>query len=203
MKKGSLEVICGCMYSGKTEELIRRIRREQIAGRKIQSFKSHRDIRYSQNTIQSHIGTQLDAIMLTRSSAVELQALIDYSADAIAIDEIQFFDIEVAQLCDDLANSGKRVIVAGLDLDFRGEPFRGPIQSLLCKADRIDKLTAVCVECGQPAVRTQRLVDGRPAKWTEPILSIGGKDIYQAVCRLHHRIEMPPKEERNKSYEVI
>jgi thymidine kinase len=194
--KGSLEVICGCMYSGKTEELIRRVKREEIAKRKIQVFKSHLDTRYSLESIQTHNGNRISAHQVPLSSSKRLEAMIDPTADVIAIDEIQFFDDAVVSICDRLAQSGVRVIVAGLDLDFRCEPF-GPMPGLLAKADKIDKLTAVCVVvtdgvvCGEPATRSQRLVDGQPAKWDEAVLVVGAYDTYKAVCRQHHYIERP------------
>ena len=202
-RPGVLEVICGSMYSGKTEELMRRIRRALIAGQKVQVFKSHRDIRYSDDEIQSHTGLTIKAIRVPSSSSTELQRMIDDAADVIAIDEIQFFDEDVVSVCENLAIAGKRVIVAGLTLDFRGEPFRGPMLALLAKADKLDKLTAICVVCGEAATHTQRLVNERPAKWDEPIIVIGGPDIYRAVCRQCHQIEKPPPSERHTTYEAI
>jgi thymidine kinase len=196
-KKGSLEVICGCMYSGKTEELIRRVKREEIAGRKVQVFKSHLNTRYSLEAIRTHNGRSIEATQVTNSSSAILQEMVDPEADVVAVDEIQFFDNEVVAVCDQLADSGMRVIVAGLDLDFRGEPFPGPMPALLAKADKLDKLTAVCVECGQPATRSQRLVDGQPAEWDAATLMVGAEDTYISVCRQHHQIERPdlPSEE--------
>ena len=190
-RSGSLEVICGCMYSGKTEELIRRVRREQIAKRRIQVFKSHLDTRYSLEAIITHDGKEIEAKQVPLSSSRRLEEMIDRQAEVVAIDEIQFFDMGIVSLCDDLANSGVRVIVAGLDLDFRGEPFPGPIQALMAKADKIDKLTAVCVECGESATRSQRLLNGEPAKWDEAVLVVGAREFYVAVCRNHYRIDRP------------
>lgn len=190
-RKGSLEVICGCMYSGKTEELIRRVKREEIARRRVQVFKSHLDTRHSLEVIRTHAGRTIEAKQVPRSSSERLKTMIESNVDVIAIDEIQFFDDGIVSICDDLANSGVRVIVAGLDLDFRGEPFPGPMPALLSKADKVSKLTAVCVECGDPATRTQRLVNGEPAKWDEAILVVGAYDEYQAVCRLHHHCRKP------------
>lgn len=187
-KIGSLEVICGCMFSGKTEEMIRRIKREDIAKRKVQVFKSHLDTRYSLESIETHDGKRIYAHQVPFSDSAKIEKMLLRDTEVVAIDEIQFFDEGVVAICDRLANSGIRVIVAGLELDFRGEPFPGPISALLAKADKIDKLTAVCVDCGQPAVRSQRMVGGRPAKWDEATLVVGAQDTYQAVCRLHHRI---------------
>jgi len=207
-KTGTLEVICGCMYSGKTEELIRRIRRELIAKRRIQVFKSYRDIRYSINEIASHDGQKVKALLVPKSegkettSSEELFKIMDLSNDVFAIDEVQFFDVEMAHLCNKLANSGKRIIVAGLDLDFRGMPFRGPMPLLMSYADKIDKLQAVCSICGSPASHTQRLINGRPAKWDETIYLIGGEDTYKAVCRKHHIIKRPNSGKLIKDYKV-
>ena len=192
-ERGSLEVVCGCMFSGKTEELIRRVKREYIAKSNVQVFKSHLDTRYSIEKVYTHDGEILEALQIPESLSSELLKRINPETDVIAIDEVQFFDNGIVELCEDLASKGVRVIVAGLDLDFRGEPFPGPMPTLMAKADRIDKLTAVCVKCGQPAVRSQRLVDGKPANWDEATLVVGAQDKYEAVCRLHHQIERPTK----------
>lgn len=205
---GRLEVICGCMYSGKTEELIRRVRRVLIAKRSVQVFKSHRDTRYSKYEVTSHTGEKVNAIVVPKSpnqettSSDEFLKLVDNSFGVIAIDEVQFFDENMANICNNLANQGKRVIVAGLDLDFRGLPFRGPMTKLLAFADSIDKLHAVCSVCGETASMTQRFVDERPAKWDETIFVEGGHDIYKAVCRQHHYIEIPNDNDVSKTYKV-
>ncbi|MCQ3936569.1 MAG: thymidine kinase [Chloroflexi bacterium] len=194
---GRLEVICGCMYSGKTEELIRRVRRVLIARRDVQVFKSHRDTRYSKYEVTSHTGEKVNAIVVPKdphketTSSEEFLKLINHSVNVIAVDEIQFFDENMANICNHLANLGKRVIVAGLDLDFRGLPFRGPMSTLLAYADSIDKLHAVCSVCGETASMTQRFIGDRPAKWDETIYVVGGHDIYKAVCRKHHYIQVP------------
>lgn len=207
---GSLEFICGCMYSGKTEELLRRARLEMIGRRKVQLFKSHRDLRFSKEKIQSHDGKSIDALIVSpslyephRSSSKDLVERIAPDVDTIAIDEIQFFDDNIVEVCSQLANKGKKVITAGLTLDFRGEPFGHHILSLLAKADYITKLHAVCIVCGDDATMTQRLVDNKPAKWTDPIYMFGGHDVYQAVCRQHHVIERPLTEDIRKHYEVL
>ena len=188
-ERGSLEVICGCMFSGKTEELVRRVKREYIAKRHVQIFKSHLDTRYSMKQVHTHDGKSIEAWLVPGSKSVELSKKLQQDTDVVAIDEIQFFDNGVVEICDQLVDKGVRVIVAGLDLDFRGEPFPGPMQSLLAKADRVDKLNAVCVKCGSPATRSQRLVGGKPAKWNEATLVVGAQDNYEAVCRVHHQIE--------------
>ena len=131
-------------------------------------------------------------MQIPESLSSELNKRIESGTDVVAIDEIQFFDNGVIEVCEKLANNGVRVIVGGLDLDFRGEPFPGPIQVLLVKADRLDKLTAVCVKCGGPAVRSQRLVDDKLTRWDDDILVVGARGKYEAVCRLHHQIKKPP-----------
>lgn len=180
---GWIEVICGSMFSGKTEELLRRLRRAQIARQQVQVFKHSIDRRYSETAIASHNGLEAKAIPVQDSA--ELRALLDPAADVIAIDEVQFFDAEIATLCDELADQGKRVICAGLDMDFRGEPF-GPMPPLLALAERIDKLQAICVVCGGPASHTQRLIDGEPARYDDPVVLVGANEVYQARCRGCH-----------------
>lgn len=180
---GWIEVVCGSMFSGKTEELIRRLRRAQIARQKIQVFKHSIDRRYSETSIASHNGLKESAIPVRDS--IELRDRLDFTADLIAIDEVQFFDDGVVSLCDELADLGKRVVSAGLDMDFRGEPF-GPMPRLLAIAERVDKLQAICVVCGGPASHTQRLIDGDPAYYEDPVVLVGADEVYQARCRGCH-----------------
>ncbi len=182
---GWIEVICGSMFSGKTEELIRRLRRAQIARQKIQVFKPTIDVRYANQAIASHNGLQENAIPVSDSAA--LRARVDPDSTVIAIDEVQFFDEGIIALCTDLANQGRRVICAGLDMDFRGMPF-GPIPQLLAVAERVDKLQAICVVCGAAASRTQRLIEGRPATDDDPIVLVGASEVYEARCRAHHQV---------------
>jgi thymidine kinase len=182
---GSIEVICGSMFSGKTEELIRRIKRAQIARKQVQVFKPLIDTRYSTEEVASHDGVRAQAIPV--ATAAEIADLIQAHTHVIAIDEIQFFDDAVIQLCEKLASDGKRVIVAGLDQDFRGEPF-GPIPQLMAKAEDVAKLHAICIVCGAAASRTQRLIDGRPAAYHDPIILVGAQEAYEARCRLHHEV---------------
>jgi thymidine kinase len=182
---GSIEVICGSMFSGKTEELIRRLRRAQIARQTIQVFKPAIDVRYTDKAIASHNGLQENAIPVRDS--VELQERVNPEADVIAIDEVQFFDEGIIALCNDLADEGKRIICAGLDMDFRGEPF-GPIPQLLSVAERVDKLQAICVICGAAASRTQRLIEGQPAHYDDPVVLVGASEVYEARCRAHHQV---------------
>lgn len=186
---GWIEVICGSMFSGKTEELIRRIHRAQIARQKVQVFKPAIDQRYGEGAVASHNGLQTHAIPV--NSAAELRQLVDSTATVIAIDEVQFFDASVVALCQELAGQGKRVICAGLDMDFRGEPF-GPIPQLLAVAEKVDKLQAICVVCGGPASRSQRLINGQPAHYNDPIVLVGASEVYEARCRGCHVVPGHP-----------
>ena len=180
---GWIEVIVGPMYSGKSEELIRRIKRAKIARQKVQVFKPSIDIRYSITEVVSHSGDKEGAYSIEK--AADIYKFVDEDTDVIAIDEVQFFDDEIIEVCKKLADKGKRVICAGLDLDFRGEPF-GPVPKLLAIAEFVDKIQAICVVCGNPATRTQRLINGRPAKYTDPIVLVGAKEAYEARCRKCH-----------------
>jgi len=189
-RSGSIEVICGSMFSGKTEELIRRLRRAQIARQKIQVFKPAIDLRYTDKAIASHNGLQENAIPVNDSA--ELLAHLDATADVIAIDEVQFFDTSIVDVCNTLADQGKRVICAGLDMDFRGVPF-GPIPQLLAIAERVEKLQAICVVCGAAASRTQRLIAGQPAYIDDPVVLVGASEVYEARCRAHHQTPQRPQ----------
>jgi len=182
---GWIEVICGSMFSGKTEELIRRLRRAQIARQKIQVFKPVVDSRYAAKAIASHNGLQEQAIPV--SSSIELQAQVAPRTDVVAIDEVQFFDDALVEVCGRLASQGKRVICAGLDMDFRGLPF-GPIPQLLAVAEQVDKLRAICVVCGAPASHSQRLIEGSPAYYDDPVVLVGASEVYEARCRAHHKV---------------
>lgn len=182
---GSIEVITGSMFSGKTDELIRRLRRATIARQKVQVFKPAIDNRYAEQKVTSHAGSAYDAIPI-RCSADILQ-LIEPDTTVVAIDEAQFFDSEVANISQKLADRGLRVIVAGLDTDFRGEPF-GPMPVLMAQAERVDKLHAICMVCGESATRTQRLVNGRPAHYNDPVVIVGASELYEARCRSHHEV---------------
>lgn len=182
---GWIEVICGSMFSGKTEELIRRVRRAQIARQKVQVFKHSLDARYAQREVTSHNGLQWEAVPV--ESTEQLRSLIEPDTTVVAIDEGQFFNEGLVDLCEDLANRGVRVIVAGLDMDFRGEPF-GPMPQLMARAERVDKLQAICVVCGGPASRTQRLINGRPAAYDDPVIMVGADEVYEARCRGCHQV---------------
>lgn len=183
---GWIEVISGVMFSGKSEELLRRVRRAVIARRTVQLFKSHLDDRYGGiHSVSSHDGGSQAAIPVNTS--VQIAEMIDPEARVIAIDEAQFLDAGVVKVANDLANRGRRVIVAGTDMDFRGEPF-GPIPELLAIAEKIDKLHAICVLCGDVATRNQRLIDGVPAPAEGPTIQVGGAESYEARCRRCHDV---------------
>jgi len=183
---GKLEVIAGCMFAGKTEELLRRGERARIAKKRVLLFKPALDTRYSEEEVVTHYGRALPCQRLPTgiswrdfSQFVPDQEL--QGTDVFAFDEAHFFGPEFPRLCEALVARGKRVIVAGLDLNFRGEPF-GPMPELLALADEVLKLQAVCVVCGRPATRSQRLIDGEPAREGPEIL-IGGLESYEARCR--------------------
>lgn len=182
---GKLEVITGCMFAGKTEELLRRVERARIAKKRVLLCKPSLDTRYSETEVVTHYGRSLPCLRLPiEVSLAELKRRAGEDlgkADVVAFDEAHFFGPDFPQLCEELVARGKRVIVAGLDLNFRAEPF-GPMPVLLALADEVTKLQAVCVVCGKPATRTQRLVDGKPAKGGPEIL-IGGLESYEARCR--------------------
>jgi len=180
---GWVEVIIGPMYSGKSEELIRRIRRIKIAKQKVQVFKPEIDNRYSNVDVVSHCGAKIEAVSVIDST--QILGLLDEDTQVVAIDEVQFFDNGIIDVITTLADNNKRVICAGLDMDFRGVPF-GPIPTLLAVAEFIDKIQAICVVCGNPATRTQRLINGKPAKYEDPIVLIGATESYEARCRKCH-----------------
>ena len=184
---GWIEVVCGSMFSGKTEELIRRVRRAQIARQKVQVFKPAIDTRHAEWEVASHNGMQVEAVPV--ESTAQLRALIEPDTTVVALDEVQFFDDDVVALCEELASQGIRVIVAGLDMDFRGEPF-GPTPTLLAHAERVDKLQAICVVCGGLASRTQRLINGQPADYDGPVVLVGASEVYEARCRGCHVVRM-------------
>jgi thymidine kinase len=182
---GWIEVVCGSMFSGKTEELIRRVRRARIAKQNVQVFKPAIDTRYTVESVTSHNGLGVEAVPV--ASVHEIEQLIRPETTVVAIDEVQFFGWEVTDLCHRLADRGLRVICAGLDMDFRGEPF-GPIPVLMAQAESVEKLQAICVVCGQPASRTQRLINGAPAAFDDPIILVGGSESYEARCRKCHQV---------------
>lgn len=184
-QRGHIELICGSMFSGKTEELIRRLRRAVIARQHVQVFKPAIDNRYHGQKVTSHNGLDFEAHPV--ASAQDIHQGLQPETTVVAIDEVQFFDDGIVDLCETLADDGLRVICAGLDTDFRGAPF-GPMPALMARAEHVDKLHAICVVCGQEASRTQRLIDGRPAAYDDPIVLVGAAEVYEARCRQCHRV---------------
>lgn len=182
---GSIEVITGSMFCGKTDELIRRLRRATIARQKVQVFKPAIDDRYDIEKVTSHAGTEFDALPI--QSAGDIPDRLDTEITVVGIDEAQFFDHEIIPITQQLADQGLRVIIAGLDTDFRGEPF-GPMPTLMAKAESVDKLHAICMVCGELASRTQRLVNGQPARYDDPVVIVGASELYEARCRKHHQV---------------
>jgi thymidine kinase len=182
---GRVEVICGSMFSGKTEELIRRARRAVIAKQQVQVFKPDVDTRYAVQRVTSHNGQAFEAVPVPDAQAIIEQ--LDPATTVVAIDEAQFFDAGIERVTEQLAHKGIRVIIAGLDMDFRGEPF-GPMPALLCCADEVQKLHAICMVCGENASRTQRLVNDEPARYDDPIILVGASETYEARCRDHHTV---------------
>ena len=188
---GRIEVISGVMFSGKTEELIRRVRRAVIAGKSVQVFKSHLDDRYSsRHSVTTHDGLAVEAQPV--DSAAEIMRLIRPATEVAAIDEVQFLDAAIVPATTSLADRGVRVIVAGTDTDFRGEPF-GAMPALMAVAEAVTKLHAVCVRCGAQACRNQRLIDSKPAHYDSPTIMVGGREKYEARCRACH--EVPTEDE--------
>ena len=182
---GSIEVVCGSMFSGKTDELIRRLVRATIAKQKVQVFKPAIDVRYAVEKVTSHAGSDFDAIPIEK--AAEIREKLEANTTVVGIDEAQFFDPEIVEVAQEMATKGIRVIVAGLDMDFRGEPF-GPMPIFMSMAEHVDKLHAICMTCGDEASRTQRLVNGKPARYDDPIVIVGASELYEARCRLHHEV---------------
>ncbi|WP_416828074.1 thymidine kinase [Ectobacillus polymachus] len=191
-REGWVEVICGSMFSGKSEELIRRVKRTQFAKQHVMVFKPSIDKRYSKEDVVSHNGTSVTAIPITASK--EINELVTEDLDVIAIDEVQFFDEDIVEVVQTLANRGFRVIVAGLDQDFRGLPF-GQVPQLMAIAEDVTKLQAVCSKCGAPASRTQRLINEEPASFDDPIILVGASESYEPRCRHCHTV---PKREANE-----
>ena len=182
---GWIEVITGCMFAGKTEELIKRIRVLEYAKQKIYVFKPSLDNRYRSDEIASHAGSHYQCYVLQNDLSPIKDIISNPNVDVVVIDEVQFFNEEIVSICEQLANAKKRVIVAGLDTDFRGEPFP-VVASLMAKAEFVTKLSAVCNQCGAPATRTQRLINGKPAHYHDPIILVRAKECYEARSRSCH-----------------
>jgi thymidine kinase len=190
-RTGSIEVIAGVMFSGKSEELLRRVRRALIAKRKVQVFKSHLDERYAGlQRVSSHDGRSFEAVPV--AAAADVLRLVEDDTEIVAVDEAQFLDEGIIPVASLLADRGVRVIVACLDTDFRGEPF-ATMAHLMAVAEEVEKLRAICIVCGDLACRNQRLVDGRPALYDSPIIQVGGSESYEARCRHCHQV--PRKDE--------
>lgn len=182
---GMLVVITGSMFSGKTEELIRRSRRALYARRRVQVFKHALETRPEKSEIRSHNGIPHEAVAVSLSE--ELLARVERGTDVVAVEEAQFFDAGIVDVCRELADAGYEVIATGLDMDFRGEPF-GPMPALMAEADEVVKLRAICARCGRDASRSQRLIDGRPAPATAPTILVGAEESYEARCRHCHEV---------------
>ena len=187
---GWIEIVCGSMFSGKTEELLRRIRRAEIAKKRLLVVKPQIDTRFGAERVAAHSNLG-SAEAIAVSAPLDIYNLAQEDAEVVAIDEVQFFDWTVADVCTALANEGRRVIAAGLDQDFRGEPF-GPMPLLMALAEQVDKLQAICVKCGNAASRTQRLIDHRPARYDDPVILVGGSESYEARCRRCHEVPGKP-----------
>ena len=185
---GFIEVICGCMFAGKTEEIIKRIRVFEYAKKKVVAIKPSIDNRYSASKIASHAGNFCQCVCIATNDMDYFESLVnDKTIDVVVIEEVQFFDFKIVDICERLANAKKRVIVCGLDMDFRGEPFE-VTAALLARAEFVTKLSAVCQICGAPATRTQRLIDGKPASINDPVVLVGASECYQARCRKCHEV---------------
>ena len=193
-RPGWIEVITGVMFSGKSEELIRRVRRAAIARKRVQVFKSHLDARYAGlYNVASHDGVMVEAEPI--DSAGQILRRTHPATEVVAVDEAQFLDERIVEVANALADRGVRTILAGTDTDFRGEPF-GAMPTLMAMAEIVDKLHAICVVCGGPATRNQRLVDGHPAPWNSPVILVGGRESYEARCRHCHRVPRADEDQR-------
>lgn len=184
-RPGWIEVICGPMFAGKSEELIRRVKRMEYAHQKYICFKPSIDNRYSNDEIVSHSNRKTKSINI--QYAKEIYKYLDNTYTAVVVDEIQFLDEDIIEVCSDLADKGYRVIVGGLDSDFKGEPFEITAK-LMAKAEFVSKLTAICVKCGAPGTRTQRIVNGKPASYYDPIIIVGASQLYEPRCRHCHEV---------------
>lgn len=191
-QSGWIEVICGSMFSGKSEELIRRIRRASYANMQIRVFKPAIDNRYEDESVVSHNGTSIMARPIKH--AEDIFEYVDETVEVVGVDEVQFFDYSIIEVIDELANRGILVITAGLDTDFRGEPF-GPMPRLIAISEYVTKLHAICPICGSPATRTQRLINGKPASYDEPVILVGASESYEPRCRHHHEVPNKPSRE--------
>jgi len=184
---GWVEVVTGCMFSGKTEELLRRLRRAEIAGQEVAVFKPSLDDRYGEGTVGSHNGRQWDATVVDADGGARAIPETLNGEMVVAIDEANFFSEELVPVCEELAADDRRVIVSGTDQTFRGEPFE-PLPRLVALAEYVDKYQAICAVCGEPATRNQRLIDGEPAHVEDPTIMVGAEESYEARCRNCHTL---------------
>ena len=191
MINGQLEVICGCMFSGKTEELIRRLKRATYARQKVQIFKHSFDNRYDELSITTHYGLKLPTVPCRE--AKDIIRGIERGVQVVGIDEVQFYGELIVPAIEEILHQDIKVIVSGLDMDFRGQPF-GAMPRLLTMAEQVDKLSAICTVCGEPATRTQRLLDGHPAPYGSEIVSVGSTEKYEARCRKCHAVPGKPEQ---------
>lgn len=195
-RNGWVEVICGSMFSGKSEELIRRVRQAKFGNLSVHVFKPSIDDRYSEEEVVTHNGSTIIARPVKYSRDILEQ--VDKAVDVVGIDEVQFFDHDIVAVANELANQGIRVILAGLDTDFRGEPF-GQMPKLMALSDTVIKLNAICPICSSPASRTQRLIDDKPASYDEPVILVGAAESYEPRCRYHHDVPNKPVNHANHS----
>nr|WP_242520293.1 thymidine kinase [Halobacillus kuroshimensis] len=195
-QSGWVELICGSMFSGKSEELIRRVRRATFGNLNVRVYKPAIDDRYKEDAVVSHNGTSVTARPVKNSLDI-LQHVTD-EMDVVGIDEVQFFDEHIVEVVECLADKGIRVIVAGLDTDFRGEPF-GKMPELMALSESVTKLNAICPVCGSPASRTQRLIDGEPASYDDPVILVGASESYEPRCRHHHEVPNKPRQKEIKA----
>lgn len=193
---GRIEIVTGCMFSGKTQEIIHRSQRAEISGKNVIGFKPEIDDRYNKDKISSHTGVKIDAITVNSEDNIEDQItgyISQYEkensgVDVVLIDEVNLFEDDIINAINNLAKDSYRVILSGLDQNFRGEPF-DPVPDLMAIADHIEKRKAVCEECGEPATKTQKLIDGKPASYNDPTIDVGGEEKYEPRCRECHTVE--------------
>ncbi|GAA0436235.1 thymidine kinase [Lentibacillus halophilus] len=190
-QNGWVEVICGSMFSGKSEELIRRVRRAAYGHLTVQMFKPSIDDRFAEDSVVSHNGTSIMAHPV-RDAADLLDSVRNRHLDVVGVDEVQFFDDGIVAAVETLANRGTCVLAAGLDTDFRGESF-GPMPTLMARSESVSKLNAICPICGSPASRTQRLINGHPASYHDPVIMVGASESYEPRCRHHHDVPDKPR----------
>jgi len=193
-KKGTLEIVCGSMFSGKSEELMRRLRRAEYAQKNVLTIKHKIDVRSSKTCITSHAGNKRLAFSIdnNKENIEKILELANNNIHVVGIDELHFFPKEIVSVICKLIEKGKRVIGAGLDLNYRGEKFE-PVPTLMAIADQVTKLKAICVKCGKDAQFTQRVVNGKPAKYDDPTIVVGAEECYEARCRDCHQIDKTPQ----------